>query len=1391
MSSNTNSFSDVKSFFYEGGAYDGAANLILESGKAALKDSSNKLMLTNLGRSAIKEFYTGESDFIYRKSLDTTIAANGTLTVTLTGDEEFIYGASATLTTTEKKDLILVMNESVANTYVAGEIIDLSGKTVTTDGTQKILTVDLGVSVVSPRDVTFYHDVKIEDVKPRGKTLDTYYIKVDANNNVSDTYTLGLPDVYSLEGVWTGNTYSESETDITSKFTLKENQKDSYYDLSYITASSTTGIVDGDKVLIKVKAFAPVTTGDYDDTFFTVDSYPVDDVTETLPADKIRTQEISKYKDTKGETHYLRDVIDFRPYAANTAAYSTTIGGATEDPSDVTTFDSSVKSTPAIGKRSQFSYDYYLARYDRVILDKDGRFGFINGLSSEHPTPPSESDKTMTLAIMYVPPFPALPKSVADASNVARHAVRLNRKNNRNYTMKDIGKIDHRVKNLEYYTALNSLEKKATDYTVTDADGLDRFKNGIFVDPFANFQMADVRNTEFGIGIDPGKKELHPRFRVFPIDVKVANTTNVTDWGESITLPITSGELIKQPQATNQRSCTTNFYKWNGNVQLNPEFDGNVDYTKAPDLNMDIDLVTPFTDYTEMLQEFIPAMRPSSEVLSIETNRTVSDRESGIVSRGTGTRRVSSATVETETIETILNNPMDVNVDTKTSLVGDFVSDVRFSSYLNSRTVDVYVTGLRPNTRVWFYFDGVSIFDYCAPAILDPNTSTTGLSGPKVIPTADFSSSNVIRTDANGVLIAQFLIPADTFYVGDRVLEIADVSTYSDIGLSATTYAKKTYGGFNNSISRTTIAVNTRTPEIDFNSVVEQNTVRTVETVASSVPVGDPIAQTFYIDKDYSSDTVVFINKLDVFFSKKSETVGVTVQIRDVVNGFPGPNILPFSSVHLDSDDVVASDSVATGATTVQFKGPVGLATGKEYCFVVLPDGSDPDYRIWISKVGETDVDTGDAVNQDGNSGTLFVSTNNRAWTAHQDENIKFTLHKATFTSKSRHVYFENGDIEFLEIENVNGAFQNGEKVFTSNTDLTGTIEVSAGNTEIVGTSTTFTTDFVAEEYLVYRPTANTYQILQIDEITSDTAMTVKDVPFVANTAANFYKSVVGTVSYYHSAADPVVMALEDSSAKTGLVFAANTTIIGARSGSNGDIIEVRDEPVSYMMPKIFRTNFTKTYTDMVGCSFYGSTTGGLYSKDVVFNNYTRFRSEPTYVKSKSNEIKYDSGAKSFTLKVNLYNTSDTTVDSSPFIDHSISKIDLYEYLVGNDLTNEHTNLGAATSKYISKDLSLVDGFEAEDISVLLTGYRPTGSNIDVYIKFKSDYDVRSIDQLPWSKLINTNESDLYSSPSNPDDMREFEYKLNTDDQTYEYGAWLNSNDTIDYLNSDGTTYYD
>jgi len=50
--------------------------------------------------------------------------------------------------------------------------------------------------------------------------------------------------------------------------------------------------------------------------------------------------------------------------------------------------------------------------------------------------------------------------------------------------MKDIGKLDRRISNLEYYVALNLLEKDTETLQIKDAAGLDRFKSGFMVDQF-------------------------------------------------------------------------------------------------------------------------------------------------------------------------------------------------------------------------------------------------------------------------------------------------------------------------------------------------------------------------------------------------------------------------------------------------------------------------------------------------------------------------------------------------------------------------------------------------------------------------------------------------------------------------------------------------------------------------------------------------------------------------------------------------------------------------------------------------------------------------------------------------------------------------------------------
>ena len=53
---------------------------------------------------------------------------------------------------------------------------------------------------------------------------------------------------------------------------------------------------------------------------------------------------------------------------------------------------------------------------------------------------------------------------------------------NRRYTMRDIGKLERRIDNLEYYTQLSLLETQTENLQIQDADGFDRFKNGFIVD---------------------------------------------------------------------------------------------------------------------------------------------------------------------------------------------------------------------------------------------------------------------------------------------------------------------------------------------------------------------------------------------------------------------------------------------------------------------------------------------------------------------------------------------------------------------------------------------------------------------------------------------------------------------------------------------------------------------------------------------------------------------------------------------------------------------------------------------------------------------------------------------------------------------------------------------
>jgi len=164
-------------------------------------------------------------------------------------------------------------------------------------------------------------------------------------------------------------------------------------------------------------------------------------------------------------------------------------------------------------------------------------------------------------------------------------------------------------------------------------------------------------------------------------------------------------------------------------------------------------------------------------------------------------------------------------------------------------------------------------------------------------------------------------------------------------------------------------------------------------------PQIDPLAQTFFVD-DLSG---VFVTKVDIFFQSKDENIPVLFEIRDTKLGTPTSNVLPFSAVSIDPNDVNVSED-GTVATTITLKAPVYLNPQTEYAMVLLSHSTE--YRVWISRLGEADVTS---TNQESGQilvteqpllGSLFKSQNASVWTPSQYEDLKFTMYVANFKTQ-------------------------------------------------------------------------------------------------------------------------------------------------------------------------------------------------------------------------------------------------------------------------------------------------------------------------------------------------------------------------------------------------------
>jgi hypothetical protein len=98
-------------------------------------------------------------------------------------------------------------------------------------------------------------------------------------------------------------------------------------------------------------------------------------------------------------------------------------------------------------------------------------------------------------------------------------------------------------------------------------------------------------------------------------------------------------------------------------------------------------------------------------------------------------------------------------------------------------------------------------------------------------------------------------------------------------------------------------------------------------------------------------------------------------------------------------------------------------------------------------------------------------------------------------------------------------------------------------------------------------------------------------------------------------------------------------------------------------------------------------------------------------------------------------------------------------YLINANSVNEHTSYGYAKSKHISKRITFANGRQAEDILVYLQAYKPSGTNLKIYVKLYNDQDNEYFEDKDWTELKETT-GNRFSSSTNLSDFVEYEYGL-------------------------------
>lgn len=509
------------------------------------------------------------------------------------------------------------------------------------------------------------------------------------------------------------------DTDITNRYEFDDGQNATHIALAKLNLAKGAQVPTG-SILIKYEYLASVGgAGD----FIGVDSY-------THANSKMRYDQIISFG---GFT--LRDSADFRPSQVSGGTYST-------------------KYFPKYGTTASIKYRNYLARIDNISLSSSGEYVVSRGVPAETPIESKNPNNTMKLAQLSIEPY--------TFKRGDQTGVLVNRYENKRYTMRDIGKLERRIQDLEYYTALSLTELETKNMRIVDSEGFERYQNGFLVDSFDGQGVGNAASDDWNASIDEKNKELRPFFsqkQVSLLENVNAATKNYKVSGDLVTLPFTETPMIIQSKASVTENVNPyNIYSWTGIVGINPWSDTWFSTHYRPDIILNDEgqynaivakaeadgiLGTVWNNWQTVfsstkslgtrLQNIGAWSTANTEILNSSNNggsfwrnrATFTAEELAIVgtvpgqlNRGVAGTRI--LTIETSAVETTAQRTgtRSFIVDKVDSRVlEDRVVDTQVVPYIRPRAVLFTGYGFKPSTQMYGFFDNILVNDYITPAI--------------------------------------------------------------------------------------------------------------------------------------------------------------------------------------------------------------------------------------------------------------------------------------------------------------------------------------------------------------------------------------------------------------------------------------------------------------------------------------------------------------------------------------------------------------------------------------------------------------------------------------------------------------------------------------------------